>query len=104
AADPDRRTAVLAMFGHGHRQENSGDPAAAIETATRALELTTDDDGPWYRAILHAQLCHLYAQLGRLEVAARHAGPALAVLERLEATDDVLQVRGVLALAALGDG
>lgn len=102
--DPDRRIAALALRIRINQLENSGDPAAAIEAATQALELFTDDDGPWQRAIQHNQLAQLQAQLGYLDHAAPNAKLALPVLDRIDATDDAIQLRGLLMTAAIAQG
>ena len=102
--DPDRRVRALGYQFVSHERENSGDPEAAMQAATRALELATDEDGPWTTAMLHTQLSGLHAQFGEVEQAAGLARRALPVLERLGAVDDALQLKAVLAVAALDRG
>ncbi|OEV03005.1 BTAD domain-containing putative transcriptional regulator [Streptomyces oceani] len=102
--DPNRRIAALAMQAHGHGLENSGDPAAAVGVASRALELTREEDDPWQQAIQRSQLAQLHSQLGQHDEAARHAVLALPVLERLDAADDVVQLRGLVSLSAIWHG
>jgi tetratricopeptide (TPR) repeat protein len=85
-------------------RENAGDPAGAIEAAESALDLISDDVGPWQRAMLHTQLFSLYEHVGDTASASRHAAEALPVLDRLGAVDDAVQVRAVLASVALIEG
>ena len=57
---PDRGARRRPRPGYGaarvpwlsHARENVGDLAGAVEAASRALALATDDDGPWQSAIL----------------------------------------------------
>ncbi|ETK32977.1 ATP-binding protein [Microbispora sp. ATCC PTA-5024] len=104
ADDPDPLVRRIALHWLSHGLENAGDPVGAIEAARAALELVGDDDGPWHRAVLHAQLSGLHAHLGDSASATRHATEALPALERLGAVDDAVQIRGTLAMAALADG
>ena len=87
-----------------HHRENVGDAEAAVLDATRALELTRPDDGPWMGAVLNTELAVLHAQLGRLEESERHALAALPVLDALEANDDAIQARSLLAVTAMTRG
>ncbi|GAA3207647.1 BTAD domain-containing putative transcriptional regulator [Actinocorallia longicatena] len=104
AADPDPMIRAITLQWLSHGRENTGDPAGAIEAAEAALELIGEESGPWHRAMVHAQLFGLYEHVGDSAAAARHAAAALAVLDRLDAVDDALQIRAVLATAALVDG
>jgi hypothetical protein len=104
AADPDRHTALPACQWLSHARENVGDLTGAVEAASRALALVTDDDGPWQAAILHTQLAQLVMHLGRRQDAGDHARAALTVMHRLGATDDEVQLRSLLGLCALADG
>lgn len=104
ADDPDRHVAVVASQWLSHTLENNGDPAGAVEAAEHALGLTEESDGPWTSAILHTQLAQLDMQLGSREAATVHAHAALPVLDRLGATDDLVQLRSLLALCAVADG
>ncbi|MDN5933751.1 MAG: hypothetical protein L0I24_22215, partial [Pseudonocardia sp.] len=104
ADDPDRRVAGIALQWAGHARENAGDPEGAVAAAERSLALVEDEDGPWAAAILHTQIAQLAMQLGRRAEAERHARAALPVLERLGATDDLLQMRSLMTLAAIADG
>jgi tetratricopeptide (TPR) repeat protein len=101
---PDRLVAAGALQWICHALENDGDPEGSIEAAERALALTRDEDGPWSRAILHAQLSGLHLQLGRHDEAVAHARASLPVLERLGAGDDLLQLRSSVAICALAAG
>lgn len=103
-ASSDRHLALLARQMLSHARENVGDPAGGVEAALDALALAEDDDGPWLRAILHTQVSQLQMQAGDTEGAARHAASALPTLQRLGAIDDVLQLRALMALAAIRAG
>jgi predicted ATPase/DNA-binding SARP family transcriptional activator len=104
ARDPDRHAARIALQWMAHARENGGDIAGAVAAAERALALTRPGDGPWAAAILRTQLAQLIGSLGDHAGAAGHARAALPVLERLGARDDVSQLRGLLALGAIGEG
>ena len=104
AGDPDRDTALPASQWLSHARENVGDLAGAVEAASRALALATDDDGPWQSAILRTQLAQLEMHLGRRQDASDHARAALTVMRRLGATDDEVQLRSLLGLCAVADG
>jgi predicted ATPase/tetratricopeptide (TPR) repeat protein len=103
-ASDDRHVAGIALQWQCHVLENAGNPEAAVIAAERALALFREGDGPWTAAILHTQLSHLEMQLGRAPSAVAHARAALPVLLRLGASDDILQLRSLLALAAINDG
>ncbi|MEI7059199.1 BTAD domain-containing putative transcriptional regulator [Nocardioides sp. CCNWLW239] len=103
-ADANLDVRALAFTFLSHERENNGDPDGAIAAGTEALRLTGADDGPWTRAMLHAQLSGLYAQLGRLGEAAEHAREAVPVLRRLGAEDDLVQTRTILATYAVEQG
>ncbi|MFC5179705.1 NB-ARC domain-containing protein [Nocardioides taihuensis] len=100
----DRLAAVQALMWASHHRENVGDAEAAVLDATRALELTRPEDGPWMGAVLNTELAVLHAQLGRIEESRRHALAALPVLDALEANDDSIQTRSLLALTAMTRG
>ncbi|MDO9454842.1 BTAD domain-containing putative transcriptional regulator [Nocardioides sp.] len=104
ADDPDRQVAMLALQWASHGLENNGDPEAAAAATLRAIALWREEDGVWTNALQHTQLAGLYAQLGRIEEATRHADAGLSVLDALEADDDAIQLRAVLAYAAILDG
>jgi predicted ATPase len=97
----DRLLALLGRQMLSHVLENEGDPAGAVEAAERALDLVEDADGPWLPAILHTQIAQLVMQAGEAGRAVPHAREALPVLERLGSTDDSLQLRSLLVLAAI---
>ncbi|GGL31116.1 ATP-binding protein [Phycicoccus endophyticus] len=96
--------AVLARMWAGHHRENVGDPLGAIAEAEHGLALTSDDDGPWVAALLHSLLGTLHAQLGHHEEAVQHALAALPVLDALDAVDDAVQSRAMLAVHAMSLG
>jgi tetratricopeptide (TPR) repeat protein len=100
----DRDVALVAAQMSSHVLENAGDLAGAVAAAERALTLVREDDGPWFPAILHAELAHLILKLGDNRRAVGHARTALPALSRLGATDDETQLRSVLVFAALADG
>jgi predicted ATPase/DNA-binding SARP family transcriptional activator len=104
AADPDRHTAAAANLRLSHQLENDGDPAGALAAARRALELVSDDDGPWPKAMPHALLAQLTVQLGDRTAAVAHARAALPVMRRLGASDDEMQLRALLVLCAVAAG
>lgn len=109
AADPEPATASLALQWISYRQENSGDPLTALDTTTRALDLIRgqagiDALGPWWEAMLEGQLAQLYAHLGQFQRGAEHARRAVPVLAELASIDDLMQTRGVEAMAALVAG
>jgi predicted ATPase len=104
AEDSDRHTALAARHWLTHLLENSGNPAAAVEAAERALALAREDDGPWQTAMLHNQIAQLKMQLGDRGTASEHARASLPVMHRLGATDDEVQLRALIALCAIADG
>ena len=104
ATDPDPHVALPARQLLAHARENVGDPAGAVEAAAGALALVRGDDGPWTAALLHTSLADLTVNLGDTAAADEHARAALPVMERLGATDDVLQLRALLVLCAIAEG
>jgi hypothetical protein len=104
ASGADREAAGLARMWAAHHRENAGDPEGAIDEAEHGLALVRAGDGPWVGALLHTLLAGLNAQLGKSEEAAAHALAALPELDRLEANDDSIQVRSLLAVNAMGNG
>jgi predicted ATPase/DNA-binding SARP family transcriptional activator len=105
AGDPDSQIAMAALQLLSYYLENEGDPWGAIDAAERTLAMHGDDDvGPWPSAMLRAHLAALHLQLGRAAAAAPHALAAMPTLARLGAIDDLIQLRGVLALCALATG
>ncbi|MBC7275535.1 MAG: AAA family ATPase [Nocardioides sp.] len=103
-ADPDPEVRARAYTFLSHERENLGDPEGAVAAGVEALRLTGSEGGPWPRAMLHAQLSGLYAQLGRLEEAAHHAREAAPVLRRLGADDDLVQTQAILVTYAVEQG
>ena len=104
AADPDRHTAAIASLWLSHHRENAADPLAAAEAARRALALARDADGPWPAALTQTMLAQLTMHLGDHAAAAGHARAALPVMQQLGASDDEIQLRGLLALCAIATG
>jgi predicted ATPase len=104
ADSQDRPTALAASQWLSVLYENAGDPVGAITAASRALALSTDDDGPWAAAMPHTMLAQLTMQVGDLAVAVGHAQAALPVMRRLGASDDEIQLRSLLVLCAIADG
>jgi predicted ATPase/DNA-binding SARP family transcriptional activator len=104
AYDSDRETAFVACFWLSNMRENSGDPVGSIEAAQRALELASDDDGPWSAAMPRAALAQLTMHLGDRMAAAEHARAALPVMQRLGAAEDEIQLRSLLVSCALAEG
>ena len=104
AEGPDRDAAMTARMWASHHRENTGDPAGAIAEAERGLALVRDSDGPWLGAMLHTVIATLNAQVGHPEAAVHHALAALPVLDRLEAVDDAIQARSLLAVHAISVG
>lgn len=102
--DADPRVRGVALQWRSHELENVGDVAGSIAAAEAALAVATDDDGPWTRAVLHAQLAGLNSQLGRLVDAEPHARAAVPILVRLGAREDALQAMTVSAVAWLERG
>ena len=101
---PTRHVALPARQLLAHARENVGDPAGAVEAAVGALALVRDDEGPWTAALLHTHLADLTMNLGDTAAADEHARAALPVMQRLGATDDVLQLRALLVLCAIAEG
>jgi tetratricopeptide (TPR) repeat protein len=104
ADDPDRRTAMMALQYLGHQLENEGDAEGTTEVLARALDLWREEDGPWTRAMLEHAQAQIFAQRGERELAAEYAKRAMPVLDALEAGDDAIQVRALLASSAFVTG
>jgi tetratricopeptide (TPR) repeat protein len=100
----DRESAAMARLWSAHYLENDGDPERALEEARRGLALVEDSDGPWIRAMMHSVAGGLNAQLGKREEAAHHALEAIPILDQLEANDDGVQARSLLAGHAIAEG
>jgi len=103
ADSEDRPTALAASQWLSVLYENAGHPVGAIRAATRALALSSDDDGPWAAAMPHTMLAQLTMQVGDRATAVGHALAALPVMRRLGASDDEIQLRSLLVLCAIAD-
>jgi predicted ATPase/tetratricopeptide (TPR) repeat protein len=102
--DPEPRVRQLALQWASNMYENLGDLAEARRRAERSRELADGLDGPWPRALVGAQLAGITIQIGEMDQALRYAVEALPVMEALGASEDVAQLKAVLALAAMEDG
>jgi predicted ATPase len=100
----DRESDALARLWSAHWLENDGDPERALDEVSRGLGLVEDADGPWIGAMMHSVAGGLNAQLGKRAEAARHALLAIPVLDQLEANDDGIQARSLLAGHAIAEG
>ena len=100
----DRESDAMARLWSAHYLENDGDPERALEEASRGLALVEDSDGPWIRAMMHSVAGGLNAQLGKRQEAAQHALLAIPILDQLEANDDAIQARSLLAGHAIAEG
>ena len=100
----DRQSDAMARLWSAHYLENDGDPERALDEASRGLALVEDADGPWIRAMMHSVAGGLNAQLGKREEAAHHARQAIPILDLLEANDDGIQARSLLAGHAISEG
>jgi predicted ATPase len=104
ARGDDRYAAATARIWAAHHLENAGDPEGALAEAEAGLAAVDDADGPWITAMMHTLVGSLYAQLGKRAEAAEHARVAIPILDLLEASDDGIQARALLAGVALGEG
>ena len=100
----DRESVAMARLWSAHYLENDGDPERALDEITRGLALVEDADGPWVGAMMHSIAGALNAQLGKHEEAAGHARQAIPVLDELEASEDGIQARSLLAGNAVAEG
>jgi tetratricopeptide (TPR) repeat protein len=100
----DPQSAATARLWTAHYLENEGDPERALEEVQAGLALVQDEDGPWITAMMHTLAGGLNAQLGKRAEAAEHARAAIPILDLLEATDDGIQARSLLAGAAVAEG
>jgi predicted ATPase len=100
----DRQAAASARLLAAHYLENEGDPEEALEEVQSGLALVDDDDGPWIKAMMHSVAGGLNAQLGKRAEAAEHARLAIPILDELEARDDGIQARSLLAGNAIAEG
>ena len=102
--DPEPRVRQLALQWSSNMFENLGDLVEARTRAERSRALADGRDGPWPRALVCAQLAGITIQMGAMDDALRYAGEALPVMQALGASEDVAQLKAVLALAAMEDG
>jgi len=102
--DPQPRVRQQALQWASQFYENIGDLREAHARALLARELVDDNDGPWSRALVDAQLAGLTMQVGNLAEALVYAAEALPVMTALGASEDAAQLKAVLALAAMEDG
>ena len=102
--DPEPRVRQLALQWSSNMHENLGDLAEARRRAERSRQLADGRDGPWPRALVGAQLAGITIQMGAMDEALRYAGESLPVMQALGASEDVAQLKAVLALAAMEDG
>lgn len=102
--DDDRSVAQLAMQWSSQFLENQGEVRLALQRGLDALALTDDADGPWGAALVRAQLAGLTMQVGDMRDAMGFARDAIPVLQALGASEDVAQLKAVLALGAMEDG
>src|SRR4051794_149680 len=101
---PDRLTALTTRQWTSHARENAGDIAGAFRAAEDGLALCREEDGPWTRAMLTAQLSVLATQLGDIDAARSYAERALPDMDRLGAVEDGLQLRALLAVSDMRAG
>src|SRR5437764_8770319 len=101
---PDRLTALTTRLWTSHARENAGDIAGAFRAAEDGLALCREEDGPWMRAMLTAQLAVLATQRGDVDAARSYAERALPDIERLGAVEDGLQLRALLAVSDMTAG
>lgn len=101
---PQRRVRQLALQWASNMYENLGDLAESRRRGELALALTDPQDGPWSRALVSSQLAGTLIQIGALDDALGFAAEALPVMEALGASEDVAQLKAVLALGAMEDG
>jgi len=101
---PQPRIRQLALQWASQFYENLGDLDEARVRAERSLELVDDRDGPWTGALVRSQLAGLKMQVGHLDEALGFAIDAIPVMEALGATEDVAQLKAVLAMSAIADG
>jgi predicted ATPase/tetratricopeptide (TPR) repeat protein len=102
--DPEPRVRQLALQWASNMYENLGDLTEARRRAELSWQLADGRDGPWTRALVGAQLAGITIQIGALDDALHYAIEALPVMEALGASEDVAQLKAVLALTAMRDG
>ncbi|MEO3925198.1 BTAD domain-containing putative transcriptional regulator [Micromonosporaceae bacterium B7E4] len=84
--------------------ETVGDIDAALKRARQALDLFSDRDLPWLRAVGHCRVAELCLRLEQGAEARDHLVAALPVLQQLGARADAAGVRTWLVLANLQIG
>jgi hypothetical protein len=94
----------LALQWSARIHENAGDGRTAFAEIAEALSAWRPEDGIWARAITQMTLAQLSAQRGDIRTGASHAALALPDLLLLQATDDAIDARAIMAVAALADG
>ncbi len=107
AEETDPVLAGTALLWRSQLLENDGELRQALVTGRRALgklALLDAGQGPWFSALLHAQVGAMALQLGEFDEAVRMAALALPALEELGALDDVIALRTVQALERLRGG
>jgi len=100
----DRQLRLACLMWLTHLHENAGEAQAAATATEQLLALATPQDGPWMTAMAHSRLAELTMRAGDLTAARAHARAALPILARLGASDDVAQLRALLAFDAVNDG
>jgi predicted ATPase/DNA-binding SARP family transcriptional activator len=101
---PLKRVRQIALQWSSQFYENLGDLTEARRRAEQSLVLADGSDGPWPRALVCAQLAGLTMQAGDLHEALAFAVESIPVMEALGATEDVAQLKAVVAMAAMADG
>jgi len=104
AEHPLRLVRQIACQWASQFYENLGDLTRARHLAERSLGLTDDTDGPWPAALVRSQLAGLTMQVGDLQQALGYAVDAIPVMKALGATEDVAQLKAVLAMSAMAEG
>ncbi len=102
--DPDPRVAEMAMQWSSQLHENQGDVHRARQRGLDALALVDEAQGPWSGALVRAQLAGLTMQIGEMDEASEYARQAIPTLQALGATEDVAQLKAVLAVGAMERG
>jgi predicted ATPase/DNA-binding SARP family transcriptional activator len=101
---PDRLVALATRQWASQSRENAGDIPGAFKATEDGLALWEEDDGPWTRAMLTAQLSVLATQQGDVDAARSYAERALPDMERLGAVEDSIQLKALLAVCDMTAG
>jgi len=96
--------AAAANMLAGYRWESAGDVDAAIKSALRALDVVTEQELPWPRALAHCRIAELCLHREQGAEARAHLTAALPVLQRLGARADAAGAQSWLVLANLQAG